>query len=157
MHVERGNLSRVRVKIDAIGVGWGVAGLLDAWCKEQGVAADIISVNVAERARDAKFHNQRAELWWNGRQLLAPDGEGRQDLRVVTDRKTMAQLSAPMYSADSAGRILIEKKDAMKKRGVGSPDRGEAILLAVYEPPGFSGPIPAPVGIGRANPWTMPT
>jgi hypothetical protein len=124
IHVERGNLSRVRVKIDAIGVGWGVASLLDAWCKEQRVAADIISVNVAERARDAKFHNQRAELWWNGRQLLAPDGDGRQDLRVVTDRRTMAQLSAPMYSADSAGRIIIEKKDAMKKRGVGSPDRG---------------------------------
>ena len=156
-HAERGNASRVRVKIDSIGVGWGVASLLTAWCKEQRVAADIISVNVAERARDAKFHNQRAELWWNGRQLVTPDEQGVQDLRVVADRKTLAQMSAPMYSADSGGRILIEKKDAMKKRGVGSPDRAEAILLAVYEPPGFSGPIPAPVGIGRANPWAMPT
>jgi hypothetical protein len=40
----------------------------------------------------------------------------------------------------------------MKKRGVGSPDRAEAILLAVFEPPGKR-EIVAPTGLTQKSPW----
>lgn len=155
IHKERGYVQRVRVKIDSIGVGWGIVSLLEGWRKEKKHNAEIIGVNVAERAHDPiRFGNQRSELWWTGRQLLQPDRDGIQEIRLDIDTRTMAQLSAPTYSSDSGGRIGIEAKKSMKARGVGSPDRGEAILLAFYEPPtrriveGI-----APISVSQRNEW----
>ena len=145
-------LRRVRVKIDSIGVGWGVAGLLKTWVAERSLPCDVIAVNVAEKPRDtSKFRNQRAEMWWNGRLLIQPEATVRLDI----DRKVLAQLTTPTYGSDSAGRIQIEKKDSMRKRGVGSPDRAEAVLLALYEPPGYLGVAPAPVGFSQTNEWNV--
>jgi hypothetical protein len=41
----------------------------------------------------------------------------------------------------------------MKRRGVSSPDRAEAVLLAIYEPPGKVIPNVKPIGIGQVNSW----
>jgi len=155
IHKARGIDEKVRVKIDVIGVGWGIWSLLVTWGKEGRHSSEIVGVNVSERAKDAeKFHNQRAEMWWNGRALLQPTPEGRQDLRLDVDRKIMSQLAGPTYKSDSAGRIQIETKVEMKRRGVGSPDRAEAILLAVYEPKKAQIPVVAPVGLGQVNQWS---
>lgn len=197
-HVERGiGETPVRVKIDAIGVGWGVTGLLKRWVDE-GLAdvewvdidgidritkPEIIGVNVAETAMDPKkFHNTRAELWWNGRSLLQPKtgdplvdesvmqalrdelGEDAdlippptlhvQDVRLEVDRRCLSQMAGPKYKSDSAGRIQIETKDAMRRRGIASPDRAEAVLLALYEPPSNAAPKVAPIGMGQSNTWS---
>ena len=154
IHDAREKRERIRVKIDTIGVGWGVVSLLERWGKEGRHKADIIAVNVAERAKDAeKFKNQRAEMWWNARQLIQ-ERDGRIDLRLNVDRQVLAQLAGPTYTSDSSGRILIESKADMKKRGVHSPDRAEAILLAIYESKAVHTPI-APLSFGQANPWTI--
>lgn len=153
-HLARGITERVRVKIDTIGVGWGVVSLLDKWVKERSTKADIIGVNVAERPKDAnKFKNQRAEMWWNTRLLLQPRDD-KQEVRLEVDRQVLAQLAGPTYKSDSAGRIQIESKIDMKKRGVHSPDRAEAILLALYENKTVYAPI-TPLSFTQANPWTM--
>lgn len=155
IHAERGITDPVRVKIDVIGVGWGIFGLLQEWGKEGRHRAKIIGVNVSERAKDPeKFRNIRAELWWNGRALLQPTADGRQDVRLDVDRKVMSQLAGPTYKADSAGRVQIETKAEMRRRGVSSPDRAEAVLLALYEPPGREVPVVGAVGVGQANPWS---
>ena len=65
----------------------------------------------------------------------------------MTLKITLAQLNAPNYGHDSRGRIKIEKKDEIKKRGLGSPDRAEALLLAIYEPDG--GPSTTATAAGR--------
>ena len=153
-HARQGITERVRVKIDSIGVGWGVAGLLKEWQNEQRHNAEIIPVNVAERAYDnTKFANQRAEMWWNMRTLLQPDEQGVQELSLAVDRKTIAQLTAPTYRANSSGRLQIESKADMSKRGIGSPDRAEAILLALFEPPRHEPLIVPPMGITKTNEW----
>ena len=151
-HDARGVRDRVRVKIDSIGVGWGVTGLLEEWGKEGKHEAVIVGVNVAQRASDPeRFGNQRAEMWWTGREALGPDG----DTRIVVDAREVAQLSAPSYRSNSQGRIVIESKADMSKRGVGSPDRAEAILLALFEPPHHEIPVVAPLGIGQRNDWAL--
>jgi hypothetical protein len=97
-------------------------------------------------------------MWWNARQLLMPDpqNEQAQAVRLECDRRTMAQLSSPMYSADSAGRIVIEAKRDIKRRSGVSPDRAEAILLALYQPPGsHSGDAIAPIVIDQISPWDL--
>jgi hypothetical protein len=154
IHKDRGLSDLVRVKIDTIGVGWGVVSLLDRWVKERGLRAVVIGVNVAEKPKDqTKFKNQRAEMWWNARNLLQPRDD-RQELRLDVDRQVLAQLAGPTYKSDSSGRIQIEAKADMKRRGVHSPDRAEAILLAVYENKNII-PTVAPISIGQTNPWTM--
>jgi len=140
IHQQRQIKQAVVVKIDSIGLGWGVTGILKRWRDEQRHSSIIIGVNVAERAKESgKFHNQRAEMWWNFRNLVQPlssDSGVEQSITLDVDTKTLAQLSGPTYKSDSTGRIVIEAKKDMKRRGMASPDRAEAMLLAFYEPPG---------------------
>lgn len=151
-HTERGVSEPVKVKIDTIGVGWGVVSMLQKWSDEGRHKGKIVPVNVAERAKDPeKFRNIRAELWWNGRTLLQPRPDGSQDVRLDNDRKVMSQLAGPTFKSDSSGRIQIESKVDMKRRGVSSPDRAEAVLLALYEPPGKNIPNVSPIVIGQEN------
>ena len=154
-HVSRGINRRVRVKIDTIGVGWGVVSMLKTWGQERRHNAEIIAINVSERPKDqTKFKNQRAEMWWNARSLLQPSPDGKQDICLDVDRAVLAQLAGPTYLSDSSGRIQIESKADMKKRGVSSPDRAEAILLALYENKNIIQPI-TPLSLGQANQWTL--
>lgn len=157
-HKDRGITHPVMVKIDTIGLGWGVVSLLQKWGEERKWAAKIIPVNVAERANDQdKFRNQRAEMWWNGRMMLQPEqGTHRQEVKLDVDRPTMAQLAGPTFKSDSSGRIQIETKTEMKRRGVHSPDRAEAVLLALYEPnKGKAIPEFSLVSFGQSNEWSM--
>ena len=152
IHAERDITDPVKVKIDTIGVGWGVVSLLERWGSEGKHRSKIVPVNVAERAKDGdKFRNIRAELWWNGRTLLQPDSDGRQDVRLNVERKVMSQLAGPTFKSDSAGRIQIESKAEMKRRGVTSPDQAEAVLLALYDPPGRDIPNVSPLGFMKSN------
>lgn len=154
IHTEQGIREPVRVKIDAIGVGWGVAGLLEEWGAEGRHKADVVAVNVSQAAYDRdRFANQRAEMWWTAREALQPDEDGYQDLALDIDHTTMMQLAAPSYRANSSGRLQIESKAEMSKRGIGSPDRAEALLLALFEPPRWEPVIAAPMGITKSNDW----
>jgi hypothetical protein len=131
---------QVRVKIDGIGVGWGVAGLLVAWGNEGRHNAHIEVVVVSEAPDREPEHatlnpaNKRAEMWLAGRALLMPDDEGEQRLQLAVDPRTAAQLFTPRITYNSSGKVVVEQKVKMKARGVPSPDRAEAVLLAIYEP-----------------------
>lgn len=145
------------MKVDAIGVGWGVVGLLEEWRKEGVHSARIVGVNVAERAGDVgRFKNQRAEMWWNLRQLVQPDSDGRQVVRLDVDRKVLGQLGLPDWKGDSSGRIQVVSKADLRKLGKGSPDRAEAVLLALYEPRSAqAAPVVAPISLLQENVWSI--
>lgn len=122
-----------RVKVDMIGVGWGIVGRLKELKAEGKHRAEIVGVNVGEGSSDpTKFPKLRDQVWWEvGRGLSQSHGW---DLTNVDD-KTVAQLIAPTYKRDSSGRIKIEPKDETKKRLKRSPDDADAMLLAYYTPP----------------------
>lgn len=131
----------IKVKIDSIGVGWGVASTLEAWASEGIHSAEIVRVNVAEdtyRVADGQTlqpNRKRDEMWLTGRALLQPNVQtGLGSIRLKLDKRAKAQWSAPTYATTSAGKTVIESKKRMKARGVSSPDRAEAMLLAFYEP-----------------------
>jgi hypothetical protein len=136
-----GTTAKVRVKVDGIGVGWGVVGTLKAWASEGMHDAEIIAVIVSEgtnrepESATLRPYRQRDELWLAGRALLQPsqafpDGQ----LRLRAGTKVAAQLRGPSMSTSSGGFTIIESKKSMKKRGIRSPDEAEAVLLAAYEP-----------------------
>lgn len=131
----------VRVKLDGIGVGWGVAGTLEAWRSERRHEAEIVAVIVSEgtdREPDSatlRPYRKRDEMWLATRHLLEPRGEVP-PVRLRVDRKTLAQLRAPAMSTTTTGFTRVESKQSLRKRGLSSPDRAEAVLLAPYEPKG---------------------
>ena len=113
-----------RVFIDEIGVGAGVVDRL----KEEG--HPVVGVNVARRSRqDDVFSNLRAEGFWRLRELFASGG-----ISIPPDNQLMGELAALRYSYDSHGRVVMESKDAMRQRGLPSPDKADALMLAFLEP-----------------------
>ena len=126
-----------RLKIDGIGVGWGlVAPLRRTFPK-----LDVVPVVVSEAAPGEdpedrkpmaeKFVNLRAYLWWQVGRVLSQ--EHRWDLTDVAD-ETLNELAAPKYR-EVKGRIQIESKDDLRKRISRSTDHADALLLAFYDPP----------------------
>lgn len=103
--------------VDVIGVGGGVVDRL----KEQNV--QVIGVNVSERPRLQDCKNLRAELWKRCKDWLA-EGHVTEDFRD--------DLIAPQYSFDSSGRLVMERKEDMAKRGLSSPDVADALCLTFY-------------------------
>lgn len=123
------------VNIDTIGIGWGVAGFLEAEIQEAELPwhVDVIRVNVAESPTDREHYlNLRAELWWEvGREQSRLK---RWDLRAVDD-DTIAQLIAPKYKIARSGLVQVEKKEELRARIGRSPDDADALLLAYYDAP----------------------
>ncbi len=110
-----------QIKVDVIGMGAGVADRL----RELGY--DVVDVNVSASSSDAeKWPNLRHELWWELRELFHRD-----EINGVIDETTMGQLTSVKYGFDSRHSMpIIESKEQMKKRGLKSPDRAEALMLA---------------------------
>ena len=115
------------INVDVIGIGAGVVDRL----KE--LRMPVVGVNVAEaesvrEAKDLSFNRLRDELWWRGREWL----EAR-DCRLADDDETIGELTTPTYSILSTGRIQVERKDDLKRRGVKSPNRADAWLLTFHQ------------------------
>lgn len=119
------------VKIDSIGIGWGIMG----WLREKGEqglhGARIVGVNVGEGSTNSKrFPRLRDQIWWEVGRELSEDGGW--DLSELDD-DTVAQLIAPKYGIDASGRVKVERKEETKERLGRSPDDADALLLAFYE------------------------
>lgn len=125
-----------RVKIDAVGIGWGLVGELENYRREGRHDASIVPVNASEASRDQqKYANVRAEMWWEVGRLMSQ--ERLWDLsKMANGDTTCAQLLEPRWEIGARGEIKIEKKDEIRKRLERSPDNADALLLAYYEPPG---------------------
>jgi phage terminase large subunit len=108
------------VNVDSVGIGEYMAKHI-ADCGYR-----VREINVGERSRTPeKYVNLKAELYW-GLRLRAESG----DIAGLTDERTIAQLAGIRYSHNARGQIVIESKDDARKRGVKSPDRAEAVMLA---------------------------
>jgi len=117
------------IKVDVIGIGAGVFDRLH----EQAFPA--VAVNVAESATDTgsdKFSNKRSELYWHLRERLDPDPRiNPRPIALPPDDEMMMDLASLKYKITSTGKIAIEPKEEMKKRIGRSPDRGDAVMIAV--------------------------
>lgn len=89
---------------------------------------DVIEVNFGGRPIDPGFVNKRAEMWFALRDWLKEGG-------VIPNRVDLRQdLAAPIYWFDASNRIQLEPKDDLKKRGLPSPDLGDALALTFAQP-----------------------
>jgi phage terminase large subunit len=110
------------IKVDSIGIGYYFAKRIEA----AGWAGKVRYVDVAKAPRaKERFENLKAELYWQLRQRFE-DG----DVTNLTDDPTIAQLAGIRYNYNTAGKVVIESKADARRRGVKSPDRAEAVMLA---------------------------
>jgi hypothetical protein len=115
------------IRVDGVGVGAGVVdGLVEA-------GHDVVDMQSGAAALDSEhFANARAEWWWGLRQRFE-DGDIDID---PDDDELAAQLGAMKYKFTARGQIVIESKDDMRKRGLPSPDRADAVMLGeAFVPP----------------------
>ena len=107
------------ILVDSIGVGAGVVDRL----RELGLP--VRGINVAESsAQREKFVRLRDELWWRGREWFET-GEAL----MLDDSSLISELVSVHYNLESNGKIKVESKPDMKKRGLASPNKADAFLL----------------------------
>lgn len=110
--------------IDSIGVGYSVVG----YARDADMFAH--GVNVGESpSDDTRFVNLRAELYWKLRDALDPSKSKL--LALPPDDKLASQLCNIKYKYNTKGKLQIESKQEMRKRGVPSPDRADALMLTM--------------------------
>lgn len=130
---------RCRVRIDDSGVGGGVTDRLKEVVEEEGLPIEVIPCNNGGKAMDAHYENAGTEMWGNIRELMEQNfsskirGDGPV-LQLPQDEELIKQLANRKYHMTSRGRIALEKKDDMKKRGLGSPDCADSLALCLYNP-----------------------
>lgn len=107
------------INCDVIGIGAGVVDIL----RERGLP--VFGVNVGEVAEDSdRFARLRDELWYKVRGWFQ-----NRDVKMPDDPDLVSDLVGPTYKILSTGKIQIEAKDDMKKRGIKSPDLADAFCL----------------------------
>lgn len=118
---------RVVIFVDGGGVGGGVVDRL------RQLNYDVVEVQFGAKADDGrKYHNKRAEMWGRVKEWL-PSGCLAKDEALATD------LTSVEYSFRPDDTILLESKESMKKRGLASPDDGDALAITfAYPVPEFS-------------------
>ena len=110
----------VLVKVDVAGIGYHV------WRALKDDGFDARPFHPQKPAREnSRFHDAKAEAAWALRTRL---DEG--DVFGLRDQETIDQLISINYGHDDKGRVIIESKKVAQKRGVASPDRAEALIMA---------------------------
>lgn len=139
---------------DSIGVGAGVRGTLNM-VGHDGINTNAISVaesptNAAygEKTRKDTFRNLKAELWWLMRDRFAKtskyiSGEDISEDEIISIPNhggLISELSQPLYFYNETGKIQIEPKKDMRKRGIKSPNIADALMLCFAD-------------VGRPDKW----
>jgi hypothetical protein len=115
-----------KVFVDVGGLGAGVVDRLF----ELGHKDTVVAVNAGSSPlNEKKYSNKRAEMWGECAAWL-------QDLPVqIPDTDSLhADLCGIRYTFDSNSRLVMEKKEDMKKRGIRSPDESDALCLTFAFP-----------------------
>jgi hypothetical protein len=107
------------IMVDSIGLGSGVADRL----RELGW--NVRDVNVSESsAMNPQAARLRDELWLEVKEWLT-----QRTCKLPQSDDLKAELCSPTYGFTSNGKIKVEGKSEMKRRGMRSPDVADALCL----------------------------
>lgn len=109
--------------VDQTGIGAGVVDRL------RQLGYQVMGVDNAGRpSSPAKYLNRRVEMW----DLLAEWVKGGGG--IPDDGELIAEMTAPTYKFDASGKLVLESKADLKKRGLPSPDKADALALTFAAP-----------------------
>lgn len=138
------------VAIDVIGIGAGVFSHLSRVANLK----NLFDVNVAEvSSQEVRFHRLRDEIWWNVRESFE-----KRLPSIPLDDELIAELTNIHWSEEH-GKIKVEGKKELRKRGVKSPNKADAFCLREYARRYCVSRIPRRVQQSRtvlkSVPWTV--
>lgn len=106
--------------------GWGTG--IYSYLKALGRADDWTLVSFGGEPNDKYYLNKRAEIWAETKQYLIDGG-------TIPDNEALASdLCGPEAWLNRKGRLQLESKEEMKKRGLPSPNYGDALALTFSQP-----------------------
>lgn len=132
----------IYVNIDDCGLGGGVTDRLEEVKQEEklhrmivvpinaaaAVPDDVVEDGNAKVKAKDKYDNMTTYLWGTMKDKMELEA-----LSLENDNELVAQLSCRKYRLTSRGKMILESKEEMKKRGISSPDRADAVALSIYE------------------------
>lgn len=118
-----GEEQQYAIAIDVIGIGAGVYSHL----KHVSKLTNLYDVNVSELpSQEDRFHRLRDEIWWHVRESF----EKRMPC-IPKDDELIAELTNIRWE-EHGGKIKVEGKKELRKRGVSSPNKADAFCLREY-------------------------
>lgn len=114
-----------KIFVDGGGVGAGVVDQLKRLLPS-GVLDEVNFSSTPDKP--TMYLNKRAEMWGNMKDAI------NAGLELPTDQKLTRDLVAPHYKFTNKNQIQLESKEHMSKRGVKSPDTGDALALTYARP-----------------------
>jgi hypothetical protein len=116
----------VKLFVDICGLGAGVVDRL----VELGYKDIVVPVNAGSRPLDSKrYLNKRAEMWGLLKAWLQEE-----PCKIPDVDSLHADICGIKYSFDSNSRLVMERKEDMKRRGVRSSDEADALCLTFALP-----------------------
>jgi len=89
----------------------------------------VMEINFGARASESgKYANKRSEMWDRVREWLNAGAA------IPNNPELKSELASPTYKFDASGRLVLEPKDKLKERGLGSPDMADALALTFAFP-----------------------
>jgi hypothetical protein len=115
-----------KVFVDVGGLGAGVVDRLN----ELGHSNIVVAVNAGSAALDSqRYYNKRAEMW-----ALCALWLQDEPCSIPDSDSLHSDLCGVRYRFDSNSRLIMEKKEEMKKRGIRSSDEADALCLTFALP-----------------------
>ena len=112
-----------RVFVDNIAFGSGVKDIL-----AQMFGGDIIrSADVRRKSYKEIYAAKRDEIYFTLREAFQ-NGE----IKIPNDSELRKELSSLKYGPDKRGRTKIISKEELKRKGIKSPNRADALMLSYY-------------------------
>jgi len=111
------------IYVDSIGLGAGVYDRLDE------LGLPVVAVNVSEAAAlSERYMRLRAELWYKAREWFEA-----MDKHIPSQLEHLEQFIEELVAVEqkimSSGKVDIESKEQMKRRGVKSPNLADAFVI----------------------------
>lgn len=126
---------RPLINVDVIGIGASPVDFLTKAKDGAGRSLRVQAINFSASATRLdktgllSFANLRSQLFWTVRELLDPTGS--QVLTLPPDPELLEELSAFRWEYSASGHIQVESKKKVKERLGRSPDKADAIAIAV--------------------------
>ena len=115
--------------------GTGIGGPIVDRLKQLGFSRKVMEVQFGGTPPDRKYANMRSFMWGRMREWLR-HGSIDDDPRLEQD------VTGPGYQHDTQDRLVLEAKERMKRRGLDSPDDGDALALTFAAQVRRRGPRP---------------
>ena len=113
------------VLIDTIGIGWAVEAGVRTRCRN----TSVIGINVSDSSTDElRFYRLRDQLCWSLREKFE-----KRVIKIPDDPLLIGEMTSLKYDDERTdGKLKVESKKDLKKRGVESPNRFDALMLTEY-------------------------